>query len=134
MREMIRNPRVGEAAELTFVVTEQHIIDFADDQMPAVLSTPWLVWFLEHTARNAMLPLLEDGESTVGAQVDVRHLAPTPLGQTVTCSAQVIHVDGNIISFSLRATDEHEEIARGSHKMAVVDKARLKRRVTAKQR
>ena len=37
---------------------EQHAIDFADHQMPAVLSTPWLIWFLEHAARQAMLPLL----------------------------------------------------------------------------
>ena len=78
---MKRSPRVGETGELSFVVTEQHAIDFADNQMPAVLSTPWLIWFLEHAAREAMLPLLEEGESTVGVHVDVEHLAPTPLGQ-----------------------------------------------------
>ena len=49
------------------MVSEQHLIDFAHDGMPQILCTPWLVWFLEHAARNAMLPLLEPGESTVGA-------------------------------------------------------------------
>ena len=84
---MKRSPKIGEAAELSFVVTEQHVIDFADDQMPAVLCTPWLIWFLEHAARETMLPLLDADESTVGLQVDVEHLAPTPLGHKVTCTA-----------------------------------------------
>ena len=132
-RLMTRKPKVGEAGELSFLVTSQHIIDFADDQMPAVLCTPWLIWFLEHAAREVMLPLLESGESTVGIRVDVEHLAATPLGQNVTCTARVIHVDGNQISFSLKARDEHEEIARGTHKLSVIHKDRFNRRVTAKQ-
>ena len=86
---MKRSPKIGERGELSFVVTEQHAIDFADEQMPAVLCTPWLIWFLEHAAREAMLPLLEAGESTVGVQVDVEHLAPTPLGQHVPSCFEV---------------------------------------------
>ena len=130
---MIRPPRVSETGELSFVVTDQHIIDFADEQMPAVLCTPWLIWFLEHAAREAMLPLLDSDESTVGIRIDVEHLAPTPLGQNVTCTARVIHVDGNVVSFSLKAHDAQEEIARGTHKLSVVHKERLNRRVTRKQ-
>ena len=68
---MKRPAKVGDVGELTFTATTEHAIDFADDRMPAVLSTPWLIWFLEHAARNAMLPLLDDGESTVGTHVDV---------------------------------------------------------------
>jgi len=67
-------PRTGTTGQQTFVVTAQHAIDFAGGGMPAVLSTPWLIWFLEHAAREAMLPLLEPGESTVGVRVDVEAL------------------------------------------------------------
>ena len=111
---------------------EEHAIDFADDKMPAVLSTPWLIWFLEHAAREAMLPLLDSGESTVGVQVDVEHLAPTPLGQQVTCTARVINSDGPLITFQLQATDEHERIAQGIHKMRVIRCDRFASRVQAK--
>ena len=64
-------PKTGTVGEERFVVAEQHLIDFATNGMPPILCTPWLIWFLEHAARNAMLPLLEPGESTVGVIVDV---------------------------------------------------------------
>lgn len=51
------------------MVGEEHLIDFARDGMPEILRTPWLVWFLEHAARNAVLPALEPGESAVGVGV-----------------------------------------------------------------
>ena len=100
--------------------------------MPAVLCTPWLIWFLEHAAREAMLPLLEADESTVGVQIDVEHLAPTPLGQEVTCTARVINTDGRLITFQFDARDQHERIARGIHKLRVIHCDRFANRVRAK--
>ena len=129
---MKRSPKVGDTGELSFVVTEQHVIDFADGQMPAVLCTPWLIWFLEHAAREAILPLLEAGESTVGVQVEVEHLAPTPLGLEVTCTARVIHIDGQLITLQFDARDQHERIARGIHKLRVICCDRFANRVGAK--
>lgn len=129
---MKRKPRVGDLGELTFVVELAHAIDFADDDMPAVLSTPWLIWFMEHASREAMLPLLEPSESTVGVSVDVRHLAPTPLGQRVTCRSRVINVDGRIVTFQMEASDEVEVIGRGVHRLSLIDKRRFHRRVQAK--
>mgnify|MGYP002624118210 CR=1 FL=1 len=129
---MLREARVGDRGELSFVAAKEHAIDFADDRMPAVLCTPWLIWFIEHSAREAMLPLLEPGESTVGVQIDVEHLAATPIGQKVICTARVIHVDGNVVSFSIRAHDEQELIARGTHKLRVIEVDRFARRVNAK--
>jgi fluoroacetyl-CoA thioesterase len=125
-------PRTGLNGQLTFVVTAQHAIDFAGGGMPAVLSTPWLVWFLEHAAREAMLPLLEPGESTVGVRVDIEHLAPTPLGDQVTCLARVLHSDGPVVSFQLEARDRREVIARGFHKLRVIRIERFAARVAAK--
>ena len=106
--------------EQQFVVEPRHAIDFATGGMPAVLSTPWLIWFLEHAAREALLPSLEPGESTVGMEIEVRHLAATPVGQKVTCIARVIQTEGTVISFQLEARDEHELIARGFHKLKVI--------------
>ena len=102
--------------------------------MPAVLCTPWLVWFLEHAAREAVLPLLEAGESTVGALVEIRHLAPTPVGRTVTCLARVVQVEGSLISFQLEAHDEHELIGRGLHKLRVINVDRFAQKVRGKGR
>ncbi len=74
-------PKCGTFGEVRFVVEPRHAIDFAEGGMPAVLSTPWLIWFLEHAAREAVLPLLDPGESTVGTEVEVRHLAQPRWGR-----------------------------------------------------
>jgi len=129
---MRANPKVGTTGEQRFVVESKHAIDFASDRMPPVLSTPWLIWFLEHAAREAVVPFLEPGESTVGVQIEVRHLAPTPLGQTVICLARVIRAEGPLITFQLEARDEQELIARGLHQLRVIQIERFSRRVSHK--
>jgi predicted thioesterase len=126
--------KVGTTGEQRFVVEPAHTIDFAGEGMPAILCTPWLVWFLEHAAREAVLPFLEKGESTVGAHIDVDHLAPTPIDHTVICLARVVHIDGRAISFQLEARDETDLIARGFYRMRVIQADRLARRVEAKSR
>jgi predicted thioesterase len=125
--------KIGSKGERRFVVEPAHTIDFAEGGMPAILCTPWLVWFLEHAARDAVLPFLDQGESTVGSHVDLDHLAATPVGQSVTCVARVVHMEGRSISFQLEARDETERIARGFHRLRVIHVERLARRVEAKR-
>src|SRR6185503_7291148 len=117
---MKERPKIGTAGELRFKIEAKHVIDFATDGMPAVLSTPNLIALLERTAREALDPFLEPGERTVGMEIDLRHLAPTPLGATVTCLARVVAVEGAAITFHVEARDEHEVIARGLHKRGVI--------------
>jgi fluoroacetyl-CoA thioesterase len=128
------SPKTGTVGEEQFVVSEHHLIDFANHGMPRILCTPWLIWFLEHAARNTVLSLLEPSESTVGVIVNVEHTAPTPVGAEVTCRARVIYADGPLITFQLEAHDEHEQIARGTHKLRVIEAARLARRVEKKMK
>lgn len=125
-------PKSGTLGEVRFVVEPRHAIDFAKGGMPAVLSTPWLIWFLEHAARAAVLPLLEPGESTVGTEIQVRHVAPTPVGQTVTCRARVLFAEKSEVSFQLEAHDERERIARGSHRLSVIRVERFAQHVARK--
>ena len=126
--------KIGTVGEERFVVSQEHLIDFAHDGMPPILCTPWLIWFLEHAARKAVLPHLEPGESTVGVVINVEHLAATPLGSQVVCHARVIYTDGPLISFQFEAHDEHERIARGTHKLRIIQASRLAKRVQSKQR
>lgn len=125
-------PTVGTVGRLDFIVEPKHAIDFADQQMPAVLSTPWLIWFLEHAAREAVLPFLRPDESTVGVEVEVQHLAPTPLGQSVQCEARVVRINGRELWFQLQARDPSERIATGFHKLRVIQKQRFAAHVSKK--
>jgi fluoroacetyl-CoA thioesterase len=132
MPAMKSRPNVGTAGEYQFIVEREHVIDFATDGMPAVLSTPKLIGLLERTAREALYPFLESNERTVGAEIDLRHLAPTPLGARVTCLARVIAAEGTSVTFHVEARDEQEVIARGLHKRAVIRVDSFARRVARK--
>ena len=124
--------KIGTTSELRFTVEPRHAIDFADGGMPAVLSTPNLVGRLERTAREAMAPSLDDNERSVGMEIEIRHLAPTPVGAGVTCMARIIHAEGTQVTFQVEARDEQELIARGVHKRQIVRVDRFAQRVSRK--
>src|ERR1044071_1055537 len=105
---MRARPAIGTTGEFRFQVETKHLIDFATDGMPAVLATPRLIGLLERTAREALNPFLESNERTVGIEIELRHLAPTPVGGHVTCLARVIGTDGNYISYQIEARDDQE--------------------------
>src|SRR5947209_13153151 len=127
-------PRIGMTGEQTIVVGASNRISFADARMPAVLATPWLIAHLEYAARDALATCLEDHERSVGTAIEVEHLAPAPEGFTVTCKARVIHVNGRVVTFQVKAHDGTEAIARGIHKRRVIDVDRFARRVEAKRK
>jgi predicted thioesterase len=125
-------PRIGLAGEKTIIVGPDNRISFADQRMPSVLATPWLIAHLEYTARDTIAPLLHDNERSVGTYVEVEHLAPAPEGFTVACRARVIHVDGTTITFQIEAHDGVEMIAKGIHRRRVIDVDRFRRRIEKK--
>lgn len=129
---MKAKPPIGTTGEFTFTVGAEHVIDFATDGMPAVLSTPRLIGLIERTARESLYPFLNPDERSVGVELDLRHLAPTPQGASVTCTTRVIQTEGTQITFHVEARDEHEIIARGLHKRAVIRVGSFARRVAAK--
>ncbi len=127
-------PKLGMTAEERIVVGPGNTIVFADDRMPAVLSTPWLVAHLEYAARAALAPCLEPHERSVGTFVEVEHKAPVPEGFTVVCKARVIHSDGPVVTFQVEAHDGTEVVARGIHRRRVIDVDRFRKRVERKAR
>src|SRR5688572_30019232 len=129
---MKARPSIGTVGQLTFTVGQEHVIDFATDGMPAVLATPRLIGLIERTARESMYPFLEADERTVGVEIEIRHLAPTPPGATVTCTTRIIQVDDRQFTFQVEARDAHEVIARGLHKRAVIRVSSFARRLAAK--
>jgi fluoroacetyl-CoA thioesterase len=90
-----------------------------------VLATPHLVGLFEGTAVLALKDHLEPGQSSVGTHVDIRHLKATPVGDTVTLSAEVTKVDGRRISFSVKAEDSQGLVSEGTHDRVVIDLERF---------
>jgi fluoroacetyl-CoA thioesterase len=128
----MKEPRIGLVYERSFMVEDRHTITFADDAMPAVLSTPMLIAELERTAREAVQDLLDAGERTVGTSVEIDHLAGTTVGFTVRCTARVLGFEKGEIRFQVEASDGIDRLARGYHRRQVVDALRLKKRIERK--
>jgi predicted thioesterase len=76
--------------------------------------------------------MLEEGFDSVGTEVNVKHLAATPMGMSATFHAEIIHIDGNRIRFKIEAYDEKEKISSGTHERYIVNVARFATRVAAK--
>jgi fluoroacetyl-CoA thioesterase len=86
-----------------------------------VFSTPAMIGLMEGTCVRLTAPYLEEGENSVGMHVDVFHLAPTKIGQSVTMTAEILEIDGNKIRYALSATnDAGVKIGEGKHRRAVL--------------
>lgn len=129
---MVQIP-AGTRFEQKLLVTSEISVDFMDMEEARVLATPHLIWNLEMAARNAIKPLLEEGFDSVGTEVNVKHLAATPLGMSARFRAEVTHQEGNRVRFRVEAFDEVEKIAEGTHERYVVNIARFATRVQAKK-
>ncbi|MGD8554510.1 MAG: thioesterase family protein [Anaerolineales bacterium] len=97
-----------------------------------VYATPAMAMLTEDTCRRLVDPLLAEGETTVGIAMDLRHLAPTPVGGKVHLRVEVIAVEGNIITFKASLWDDVEPIGEAEHKRAVIQVDRFLARVQAK--
>lgn len=102
-------------------------------RLPQVFSTPRLVSFLERTAHESILPFLEEGQSSVGTIVNIRHLAATPVGMQIRFHSELVAIEGRKLTFKVEAWDEVEQIADGEHERFIIDESRFNRRLTEKQ-
>ena len=123
---------VGAKGEHKMLVTSEVAIDFLGLEEARVLGTPYLIGFLEMTARDTIKRYLEDGYDTVGTHVDVKHLAATPMGMQVTFQAEVIGVEDRRVRCKVEAYDEKEKIAEGTHERFIINVARFATRLAAK--
>lgn len=98
----------------------------------AVYATPRMVSDVEYTCRDFLLAHLDPGEDSVGAHVSIDHLAPTPMGMSVTIDLKVAEVDRRKVVFAFTVRDI-EEVGRGTHVRYVVETAKTRERLAAKR-
>src|SRR4030088_673194 len=114
--EQMKQIPLGATGTSTLRVAPEHLANrFKDAMLPQVLATPVMILIMENAALSAIRPFLDTGESAVGTEINVRHLAPTPVGHDVRAEAEVVKVEGKRIEFKVSASDEMEEIGSGTH-------------------
>ncbi|NLO96476.1 MAG: thioesterase family protein [Peptococcaceae bacterium] len=102
------------------IVTEEKTAKFVGSGELEVLATPMLAALMENAAVRA-LNLPED-QTSVGTYLNLKHLAPTPVGMEGWAEAEVIKTEGRKIIFKVVAFDEKEKIGEGEHERVVVSK------------
>lgn len=90
-----------------------------------VYSTPSMIALMEKAASATLQPYLDEGESSVGAEIHVHHIKATPLGMLVSCDCEIVDVVGRKITFNVRAHDESGEIGYGTHVRYIIDVERF---------
>lgn len=111
---------VGMRGEATQVVGDEHTAAALGAGGVRVFATPLMINLMENAAWRAVQPGLEPGETTVGSLVNIRHLAATPVGATVTATAELVEVDGRRLVFRVEARDDKQLIGEGTHERARV--------------
>lgn len=86
-----------------------------------VFATPAMVGLMELTALKSVAELLDEGCSTVGTLVNVKHLAATPVGMEVYCVSELIEVDRRRLVFDVKAFDECGLIGEGIHERFIIN-------------
>jgi predicted thioesterase len=124
---------IGASASESVVVTRELTVAHYAAHMPEVYGTPLMIYLMEFAAARAIAPYLPPGSVSVGTEVNVKHLAATPIGMTVTATATVTAVNGRLVSFTVRAHDGVELIGEGTHVRAVVEMGRFMERVKNKK-
>jgi predicted thioesterase len=121
----------GVSAVNCILVDKAKTIGFMGEE-GRVYGTPYMVGDIERTCRDLLLEHADAGEDSVGADVAVRHLAPTLLGMEVEITATVAAIDKRRVTFEVTAKDEIEPIATSTHTRFVVDVSKTHERLKAK--
>jgi fluoroacetyl-CoA thioesterase len=97
-----------------------------------VLGTPAMAIVAEQICREMVDPLLDESQATVGTRLNIRHLAPTPVGDAIRLRAEVVSIERNIITFEIKIWDSVELVGKADHQRAIIDIERFLKRIHSK--
>lgn len=124
--------RVGLTAEAKCPVDDTRTTAILGPDMK-VYATPFMIRDVERTCRELILGHVDPGEDSVGAKVEIEHLAPALPGTDVTVSVRLVAVNGRRLRFEASVRDAFEEIGRGHHERFVVEVAKSRARLDKKR-
>ena len=88
---------VGREEQIEISVTEDMFAAFEGEVIHRVYSTVAMTYHVEWVSRKIILPFLESHEEGMGASVQLKHFAPSPLGSKVRLTATLNEIRGKVI-------------------------------------
>ena len=114
--------KVGQTHTQKFTVKEQDSAVALGSGTLKVLATPALIAFMENTAMNLLSSENTEGSTTVGTEINVKHLKASAIGAEITVTATLTGIEGRKRIFSIEAKDEKNNvIGTAEHQRFVVD-------------
>ena len=86
-----------------------------------VYATPAMIALMEKCASECVASYIEEGKSSVGTMLNIRHLSASPIGIKISCTATLTEIDGRRLVFNLEASDEKGLIGEGTHERFIID-------------
>ena len=113
---------IGTKCQLTLTVTQELTAAAVGSGALPVFGTPFMAAMMENAAMTCLQNFLEEGQGSVGTQLDISHDAPTPVGMQVWAEAEITKVseNGKMIDFKVSAWDEKGPIGSGTHTRAII--------------
>jgi fluoroacetyl-CoA thioesterase len=115
----------GLSASVTLSVEEIDTAAAMHSGDVPVLATPRVVALAEQATVEAVALDLAPGTTTVGYQVQLTHLAPTPVGGKVTAEATLESIEGRRLTFRVSVSDSRGLVAAGRITRVVVVRDRF---------
>jgi predicted thioesterase len=114
------------------VTTENTAIKYGSGCVP-VYATPAMIGLMEGAAVEAVAAHLPAGMATVGTELNVKHMAATPVGLAVRACARLTQIDGRRLVFHVEAFDDKEQIGSGTHERFVINVEKFLQKAAAKK-
>ena len=127
-RELAPGLAPGLVGEIETVVTAADLASALGSGDVAVLGTPRMIALAEAATVAALAGALDEGRTSVGTRVDMRHLAATPEGRAVRARAELVSVEGKALAFAVEVHDACGLVADGRVERVIVDRARFQER------
>ncbi|EGG90927.1 hypothetical protein HMPREF0491_02584 [Lachnospiraceae oral taxon 107 str. F0167] len=123
---------VGIRGQKETIVTKQNTAAGIGSGSLEVFSTPVMILLMEESCFMSVSDKLDEGFTTVGISVDVRHLSATPLGMKVEIKSELIKIDGRALTFKVEAYDEKGLIGEGIHERFIVNNEKFQAKTDSK--
>ncbi|EJZ71482.1 MAG: thioesterase family protein [Lachnoanaerobaculum sp.] len=123
---------VGIKGQRETIVTKENTAAGIGSGSLEVFSTPMMILLMEESCFMSVNDILEEGFTTVGTCVNVKHLSATPLGMKVVIKSELIKVDGRALTFKVEAYDEKGLIGEGIHERFIVNNEKFQAKTDSK--
>ncbi len=105
---------------LTWTVTDDMTAKRIGSAGAKILSTPNMVALMEAASLELAKAYLDEGMTTVGAEIYCKHLAPTPVGMKITATTRLRTIEGRKMWFDIEVNDEEKKCGEGWHRRVMI--------------